>query len=272
MWIDEFETDWLEKLDRCASRLLPGRQLYLLIDGVFVPGLWRRFASQLGSAPVSLLFKTLPGCSEAVSDASPFLVRYAPGNRVMANLLGACNRWPMVSAVETSETLEQLSARLAAWCIIENDGQRFNFRFPDTRRLPGLVNALSPQQRAEFAGAAKCWHYVNRKGQWDSLHFEGHACPVKQRPQRLEDSQFALMVEDSAVDEMIVRLEYRGYRPGIRPSEMYAIVEQALAVASSRELDIARAQKWAIECLRRGAPMEQAQAFAEFEQWCVRAA
>jgi hypothetical protein len=67
-------------------------------------------------------------------------------------LLDKCSGWPMMCAIETPESQAELAARLAAWCVVEVDDQRFNFRFPDTRRLPAIFDALTPTQRAEFAG------------------------------------------------------------------------------------------------------------------------
>lgn len=252
MFIDEFEAGWLDELDRWADELEGGRQLYLLIDGVFVPGLQRRFIGVLGDAAVSLLFETMPACSEAVKDASPFVFLYPKGMQAVKDLLKLCCSWPMVSVIETSESLHQLAGRLAAWCVVENDGQRFNFRFPDTRRLPAIYSALTPQQQGELAGPAVRWNYIDRQGRWQSLTLSSAAKSAQERPQVLNDEQFGRMVSDSEVDEMIARLDYTGNRPAGKPSDAYAIVAQALVMADARALANDQRLQWVMECARKG--------------------
>jgi hypothetical protein len=252
MFIDEFETGWLDELDRWVDELKDNRRLYLLIDGVFVPGLQRRFIGALGEHAVSLLFETLPACTEAVKDASPFVLQYPKDVQAVRDILKLCSGWPMVSVLETSEALDQLAARLAAWCVVENDGQRFNFRFPDTRRLPGIYKALTPQQQGELAGATVRWNYIDRQGMWQSLALSSAASPVQERPQQLSDEQFGRMVNDSEADEMIARLDYSGNRPAGKPSNAYAIVAHALSVANERELVNDQRLKWVMECARKG--------------------
>lgn len=271
MFIDEFEAGWLDELDRWADELKDGRQLYLLIDGVFVPGLQRRFIRALGDHAVSLLFETLPACSDAVKDASPFILRYPVGQPAVNELLKSCSGWPMVSVLETSETLDQLTERLAAWCVVENEGQRFNFRFPDTRRLPGIFGALTSRQQGEFAGPAVRWHYIGRQGRWQSLPLPGVANAIQERPQKLDNEQFGRMVSDSEADEMIVQLDYRGQRLEGKRSQVYATVAQALAVANARELANADRLKWVVDCVRRGKQIDNADAPDARDEWRVAA-
>lgn len=271
MFIDEFEAGWLDQLDSWADELRDGRQLYLLIDGVFVPGLQRRFISVLGDCAVSLLFETLPGCSEAVKDASPFVLHYPRGQQAAKELLKSCSGWPMLSVLETAEKIEQLAARLAAWCVVENDGQRFNFRFPDTRRLPGIFGALTPLQQGELAGPAVRWNYIGRQGVWQSLALQGVDHAVQERPQKLDNEQFGRMVSDSEVDEMIVQLDYRGQRLEGKRSQAYATVAQALAVANARELASADRLKWVVDFVRSGSALDNGEAFDARGEWHVAA-
>ena len=109
--------------------------------------------------------------------------------------LGACSGWPMVSAIASTENLEQLGARLAAWCIIENDRQRFNFRFPDTRRVPGSFAALHQDQRAQLTGSMRFWSYIGRDGNWADLEVASLESAVAENPVR-DDSQFGKIVGD----------------------------------------------------------------------------
>lgn len=272
MWIDDFAEGWLAQLDDKARALDAGWALYLVLDGVFAPGLQRRFSAALGGDAVALLFETLPGCSEAVRDASPFVVRYVAGAPAIHRLLAQCSGRPMVSALETREPLTQLAARLAAWCVVENDGQRFNFRFPDTRRLPGIVQALTAQQLGELAGPARRWHYMGRTGQWQVVALPGEEQPLQERPQRLTDWQFGAMVHDSAADEMLVRLGDRGVLHAGAPSEAHAVVSQALAAADAVQLDARLQVDWCAECIRRGVLPDAPLMMAALEAWRLAAA
>jgi hypothetical protein len=80
MFIDPLNEAWVERLRERRSAMPADMNLYLLIDGAFLPGLFRsrEFTAIDGSGP-RLLFEALPSCSEAVRDASPFLI---PLNRI----------------------------------------------------------------------------------------------------------------------------------------------------------------------------------------------
>jgi hypothetical protein len=272
MLIDEFADGWLAQLDQRAGELEPGWGFYLLLDGVFAPGLHRRFSAMPDGGAVALLFETLPGCSDAVRDSSPFVVRYLPGSSAMQGVLARCSGSPMVSAIETCEPLDELAARLAAWCVVENDGQRFNFRFPDTRRLPGILHALDARQRGELAGPARRWHYVDRAGRWQALELAGVPYPPQERPQRLEDRQFGAMVADSEADEMLVRLADRGVQHQGAQSVAHAVVSQALAAADASRLDAGLRVDWCVDCVRRGVLQDEAAAMAALDVWRSAAA
>jgi hypothetical protein len=231
MLIDPFNENFLDELDMRAAELAAPDKLYLLIDGAFVPGLHKSLATE----SKSLLFASLPGCNEETSDASPFLVPYAPQDKRMRRLLRRCSGWPMLSLIETPETLAQLSVRLAAWCVVEADGQRFNFRFPDTRRLPAIFQTLDATQRAQFAGHVKCWSYVGREGRWVELDVVGANAQVAGGPV-LGDSQFAALVDDSRPDELLMVLSDRGFDMRGRPSLNHARIAAALRAAFSAAL------------------------------------
>jgi hypothetical protein len=201
MLVDPYDKRWLERLTDAT---------YLLCDGVFLPGLHRRIQAVLPSTDApSLLFDDLPCCSDSTRDVSPFLIRYAHANSRLRSLLEKCSGWPMICAIETAESQAELTERLAAWCVVEVDDQRFNFRFPDTRRLPAIFGALSVEQRAAFAGPATRWSYIDRSGKWQDLAMPDTPCTIAERP-RWDDHQFAKLVSDSEADEVISILAYRG--------------------------------------------------------------
>lgn len=154
----------------------------------------------------------------------------------------------MVSAIETSETLAELTARLSVWCVVYADGQRFNFRFPDTRRLPGIFNALALEQQGQLAGPASHWSYIGRDGEWRELVLPATNSAIADDSPELSDQQFGRMVGDSEADEMLVRLADRGLVPE-RSSLGHAIVSSALKAAEVGALDPALRVDWCGACL-----------------------
>jgi hypothetical protein len=260
MLIDIYDAHWLDRFDVSAGIT------YLLIDGVFVPGLHRRIKATVpaSNAP-SLLFEKLPGCSDKTRDVSPFLVQFQPTNPRFLALLENCSGWPMTCAIETTESQAELTERLAAWCVVEVDGQRFNFRFPDTRRLPAIFDVLSHGQRAEFAGPATKWSYIDRGGNWQELAVPRVLYEIADRP-RLGDAQFAKLVNDSEADEVISILVYHGHEVRSH-SRDHATVALALHVARSADLDIHSKAAWCDFCLAGRLSQDKDQLAALLPQW-----
>lgn len=100
---------------------------------------------------------------------APFITQFDPTDSSLVRVLSRCDGWSMVRAIATFETIDRLYERLAAWCVVEVDRQRFNFRFPDTRRLPAIFAALTDKQRAEVTAGAASWRYLDRDGTWSEL-------------------------------------------------------------------------------------------------------
>jgi hypothetical protein len=264
--IDPFHADWLADMAAHYASLLERAHLVLLIDGAFVPGLFREPERR----PL-LLFESMPGCSEVTRDVSPILTQFDPADSSLMRALSRCDGWPMVSAITTFETIDRLYERLAAWCVVEVDGQRFNFRFPDTRRLPTIFAALTDKQRAEMAGSAVNWRYMDRDGTWREL-----ACvlpkdepPVTAHAQ-LDEEQFGCMVSDSEPDEMWVQLEGRGVTTRLRTSDRHAVLSAALSLARERRLDSIDAARWCTACLRTDDVDDMATLAARFASWTTK--
>lgn len=141
----------------------------------------------------------------------------------------------MLSAIETPETLAQLADRLSAWCLIEAGGQRFNFRFSDTRRLPAIFDVLSPAQRAEITGPATGWSFIGRDGRWRHLELGVRDASTVGRSV-LDEHQFALLVSDSTADEMLMRLADQGQEVFRHPSRSHVLLTLALRAARAAQL------------------------------------
>lgn len=227
MLIDPYSDNWFDALLQRARSLSPACKLHLLIDGAFVPGLQRR----LDGRRKALLFDGLPGSGPNTLDVSPFVLPFDPDSRETRAMLHRCQAWPMVSVIETPEPWQDLAARLAAWCIVEADGQRFNFRFADTRRFPAILKTLDSLQRGQFAGPAVDWSYIARDGTWRTLALDGISRDVAIHPQ-LDDAQFGALVEDSRADEVLAQLAANPDRVRYRPSQAHALIASALALAA----------------------------------------
>lgn len=253
MLIDRLQPNSLDVLAEQVSSLPANVNFYLLIDGVFVPGI-RRTKPFVGSdaPPLQLLFESLPGCTDEVRDVSPFLVLMSKTDFKLANRLRArllpCSGFPMVSAIASEEGLNKLAQRLAAWTVIENDGQHFNFRYPDTRRLPGLYRALRQDQRAQLCGPMSFWSYIGRDGGWGDLNVAGIECDIASCPV-LDDEQFSLMVGDSAADEVLFRLTYSGFVAADLPSVLHEKISAALRAAVDTGMTDDLRDEWCKNCL-----------------------
>ena len=205
-YIDEHAPDFAEQLASIHDIRPQHCNTYLLIDGVFDPRWFAYLKGQTGLAWRALL-ASIPGASEESLQVSPLLVHYVLGDREVESLLRASSGKPMLSMLTTPEDVELFSARLAPWCIVEADGQHFNFRFADTRRLPGIVAVLDARQHGQFLGPACTAHYVNRQGHWEVLPLPPQPEPPAERV-KLKDEQFAALVADSEADEMLATLAY----------------------------------------------------------------
>lgn len=241
MLIDSFNENFLDELDARAAELAAPNKLYLLIDGAFVPGLHKLLASE----SKSLLFASLPGCNDETADASPFLTSYVPQDKPMRRLLRRCSGWPMLSLIETHETLAQLSTRLSAWCVVEADGQPFNFRFPDTRRLPAIFQTLDATQRAQFAGPVKCWSYVGRDGAWAELDVIAASAEPTDYPV-LNERQVAALVDDSRADELLMMFRNWGNAVDKHPSLSHMRITRALRAGHMSDLADSELAAWCI--------------------------
>lgn len=267
MLIDTFTPGWQDHLVQQHAELAAGRRLFLLLDGAFVPNLYREVQTAL-MAPdnVALLFEQLPGCTDNTRSVSPFLVPYSGPSFLITLALKKCNGWPMVSAIETTETMADLNRRLAAWCVIENDGQRFNFRFPDTRRIPAIFDCLTMPQRSSLAGPAVRWSYIGRTGAWNELPVTPGTGDVAEEP-ALGDTQFAAMVHDSEVDETIALMRDSSRLPAQLPSDVYASVYAAQRAAALAKLDQDLHRDWCSHCLDNAVPHEEQDAVKAVLAW-----
>ncbi|NNG22764.1 DUF4123 domain-containing protein [Telluria aromaticivorans] len=244
MLIDSFSLDCIEKLRSRASNLPPAYSIYMLVDGAFREGIHKIFPDE----EKRILFDLLPSCSTKTRDVSPFLIGFNPLDKRIGVLLGRCSGWPMVSAIETTESLSVLSIRLAAWCIVEADSSRFNFRFADTRRIPAIFRVLTSKQKASFLGPAANWSFIRRDGEWEIIvireqSYQPHP-PISDPC--LEISQFNALIEDSRADEILAVMAYRGEKPGRASGRIWGSIVAALKISVRANLTDVDTVEWAI--------------------------
>lgn len=231
--IDPWVPDWVSHLERLHGTLPDGHRLHLLFDSAFVPDAHRRLGA---STHWLALFDGNPGDPATLRSVSPLTITFAPDNTVLRAVLQAGSGAPALSAVITSEPLEDWAARLRPWCVVQVKNQWFNCRFPDTRRLPGFLAALSDPQRAAFIGPAITWHHIGRDGAWHELVIEAAPdAPILDQV-TLEQDQFNQMLDDAAVDEMLFRFMTQGRHQQLTHALRYRLATQALEAAQQHKM------------------------------------
>jgi len=209
---------------------------------MFIPGLFWHLGR---TSEPALLFEWLPDCNDSLRDVSPFLVPFAAGDKALRHVLERCDWPPMLSTIATSGSVDVRAERLAAWWTVATGGDYFNFRFPDTRRLPAIFAVLMPEQQRELAGNALSWHYMARNGAWGALPIDccGPAAGITASA-RLSEAQFARVIGDSEADEIWVRLQYGGAIWDGLPSERYYLLSEAVQIARKHQLGNTATFRW----------------------------
>lgn len=147
----------------------------------------------------------------------------------------------MISVIVSVETPEHVARRLAPWCVVRADDMHFNFRFPDTRRLPRILSVLDDSQLSALVGPATSWHHMGRDGQWHACETTRHRQIAGQQPAltpSLTDEQFALLLSDSEADEILSVLtpDLLPETLSWKPSARYDSVHATLAFADACQM------------------------------------
>lgn len=233
MLIDDFCEGWLDELDLLASKQA---HACLLLDGAFHPNILALARQWPVDVPeTNALFHGTPGSTAETLSASPWILPYVAHDDRLRTLLRSCNGFPMVSLIISSETPGQIARRLAPWCVVRCGDSHFNFRFPDTRRLPTILSVLDDEQLGSLTGPAHSWHYVGRNGQWCATEIGKRplAGDDSARPPALTDRQFGLLVGDSEADEILSMLtpDLQPETQAWKPSARYETVNATLIFA-----------------------------------------
>lgn len=224
------KSDSIDSLNAWAHALHDKAKMSILLDGAFLPGIWREVRHLVESGDFANLF-SLNGASDTnVLDLSPIIFGYDPYNLAMNRLLHKCSAYPMISSIVSPEPLLHLANRLRSWCIVEHGGQRLNLRYADTRRLPDIVEVLSSPQCMALIGPAYEWKYIGRTGEWESLKLPTGRIDEAEAPYILTDAQFGKLVDRAEPDQILSDPAFLRRAAGVASWTAYGVVRHALSL------------------------------------------
>ncbi|MCD4487310.1 DUF4123 domain-containing protein [Chromobacterium vaccinii] len=208
---------------------------YLLFDGALNPKLLQQLRRS-GFLWRSVFTQSDDG-DEQLMAASPLLMEWQASQQAsVERLLMQCDGLPMVSVWHSTESLPELAARLLPWCVVKADDQHFNLRFPDTRRLKGIVGVLDDEQRGQFFGPATLCAAPTRFGAWETLTLPREPLEAADKV-TLNAEQTLALIRDGEEDETLFQLQFhRAIRPNVL-ADCYPVVEQALSQADKNGID-----------------------------------
>jgi hypothetical protein len=126
----------------------------------------------------------------------------------IARLITACAEKPALSFLRTPASLSQLASHLRQLLTIKTaDDQEFLLRYADVRMLPAVFGVLSVQQRRAFLGQVQKWTAVDHLDRLHELMAPGESERTLDYPLKLDDRQFARLMDDTAVHSIVSQLE-----------------------------------------------------------------
>lgn len=229
--ICEHQRGWLDRLQQEVAAIHDSDSklnVFALIDCVFN----ERCHTQIHrlSVPSRTLYDLSANPSSSLQAVSPTLVPLTLSTaEEWREVLRLTDGWPMLSLIVTPESLDDMASRLHPWCIVNADGQPFVFRFPDTRRLPAIVDVLAPDQHGALFGPAVAWRYRTRSAQWEDLPLPKNPEPIAENV-RLDAEQCARLISDSEADSLIssMRLHEPALMHSHTPATAYELVATSL--------------------------------------------
>ncbi|CAN5758269.1 hypothetical protein BH11PSE12_BH11PSE12_22220 [soil metagenome] len=185
------------------------------------------------------MYSCLPGADEESLGLSPVLVEFSEtGINTWNRLLNKTENQPALSLIVSMESLEQLSARLIPWCVIDANGYSVTLAFADTRVLPQLFKVLTPEQIAQLCGPMLFWQYVQRDANWAQLPMpctDQHAADKVM----LSEPQCSALTDASEADNVLYK--FKTASPAllqhILPAEAHASVIYWLACAEHANIE-----------------------------------
>lgn len=252
--ICEHASGWLDVLHEELESIRnawPDGHVFALLDCAFVER--AHAAIRKHNLPSRSLFDLSANPSQELQAVSPTLVPLAPDTAPQwRDVLRLTDGWPMLSLIVTPESLDELALRLSPWCIVNADGQPFVFRFPDTRRLPAIVDTLTPEQHGAFFGPVRAWRYRTRSAQWAELPLPAAPLPAADYV-KLDAQQCARLIGDSEADQIMAHLSVN--EPAVmlpyHPAAAHKLVMQGLQRADRYGIADADRAQWCSMVLRQ---------------------
>ncbi|WP_175022967.1 DUF4123 domain-containing protein [Rugamonas rivuli] len=231
MLINRHPVGWKDALH--ASLQGCEENVYALVDGVHNELFYPKLKKTEGFRYLSL-YATAPAADEETLGLAPILVQYSGAQRKRWDaLIELTDGKPALSIIVTPESIEQLAARLLPWCVVDADGYTLALSFADTRILPVLADALTPQQRSQFLGPALRWRYTGRDASWVELPLPlEQALPPADKVQ-LSAQQVAALMAASEADSIAFQFAQYISKPlaAYTAYDAHAMIRQWLQVA-----------------------------------------
>lgn len=191
-----------------------GNHAYVLLDGAHNEGANVRL-DQLGVSYESL-FEGYP--EAAFPEIAPLLIQISGLEETELKSLTSWAmdqglQYPVLSWMESSHSPSELALHFRHFHTVGlSDNQRMLMRWYDTRILPVWAAALNPDQLDLFTAPLVRLSYLNRFGEVTHLNVgtgmpDQFLTPSNGRPLiELDDRQFAMLVDSSALDTLIQHL------------------------------------------------------------------
>ncbi|GJI94495.1 hypothetical protein RugamoR57_12130 [Duganella caerulea] len=241
MLINRHPSGWKDALH--ASLQDREGNVCLLVDGVHNELFYPTLKKSVGFRYLSL-YATAPAADEETLGLAPILVQYSGEHRKQWDaLLELTDGRPALSIIVTPESIEQLAARLIPWCVVDADGYTLALSFADTRILPALADALTPEQRGQFVGPALQWRCTGRDASWLELSLPApmpseQAAPPADKVQ-LSAQQVAALMAASEADSIAYQFAQYISKPlaAYAAYDAHALIEQWLRVADRVQIE-----------------------------------
>lgn len=214
---------------------------YLLVDASFDQALldtfpWRR-------AVECSLYDGMR--LEGLKEVAPHLARLPDESDKqrswLQQLVDACDGKPMLSMLISAISAEQLREHFKPYLLARSeDSLEWPVRWADTRTLPGLIGALTDQERRHLLSPLYAWIATSRQG--EMIHWQGEGNPHPEPADfdcwPLDEARFGKPVAEAEADAVLSQIDDR--RPDLlvidRPAEIHARVARQLAIASRHKL------------------------------------
>jgi hypothetical protein len=200
------QDDWLDEFQEHVLKIAASNDnanVYALVDCAFAEDCYPTLKLQNRALQWRSLFDLSNNPNEKLAEVSPTLIPlHSNTSSAWRAVLSKTNGIPMISVIVTPESLDALAQRLNVWCVVDADGEHYCFRFSDTRRLPDIIDILTPEQHGQFIGPAHSWTYRNREAQWVNLNLPTTPLPPALEI-HLDSDQCAYLIGASATDEIM---------------------------------------------------------------------